>query len=764
MHIFSKRMIDSMRSLVGFLTLIFLLAACASKDLPSAGTNKKLVTSDVNAALYRKGDGVYEYDSVKADKTRQNAIEIPQDDGGYYDITSEPEYSPDGKYLYYYEYSDENKAEDRLLPKKALKRLERSTNKDDTISDDVWDFKVLKNGNLLFLTARTNELYLWDGEKEKFITNDVGAFYLNENEDYMLIAGEGDDFYEFNGAYDFTFEGRLGEAGTLYFYDFAGKTLNKLDEQVLGLMLNYSKDFSVVYYAKKEGDVYALYAIKDIIGSKGKDVNKSLITKVDDARLYMDENTNVLYYIQKDKSRNLYDIVIEDDLPEDKSITPPDISTEDKKLMFETKEFVKDKGLTEYAFEQLKIEFKNKIKEVLKREAYGKLYVYEGDSPKELADFVVADFTSTDYEFEDNLNSTVSFTNVNKDEITKIKLSELLEEFKLNLNKDFIISSKDESLKVGDVNDIDWDKLLYDYYYHKESPLAEYVFYEEETNSDETNGGLENYRDKYWVSGIRLSTEFDRMFEGVIFVQPEAFTVSAVSGDKVYDMKTDKYHIKDIYIDDDNQKIYYVKLNENEILEEDLKVENSAKNIMGEGRYDLDYFHDQLKYDLYKADLSDGELSNEERFDKNVSSVYGMFDNKLYYFKPSEESYSGKNLYCDKKLVKKECKSLNFVNDIIYIATESEDSFSECDLYMFKEDEVSKISKAVSEYKILPDKSILYIQKKGGYDSEKNGKLKLWKGNDEDELVDKDVIHIFKSIDPAGYRDSDSVADYMKMR
>ena len=83
---------------------------------------------------------------------------------------------------------------------------------------------------------------------------------------------------------------------------------------------------------------------------------------------------------------------------------------------------------------------------------------------------------------------------------------------------------------------------------------------------------------------------------------------------------------------------------------------------------------------------------------------------------------------------------------------------------MFKEDEVSKISKAVSEYKILPDKSILYIQKKGGYDSEKNGKLKLWKGNDEDELVDKDVIHIFKSIDPAGYRDSDSVADYMKMR
>ena len=298
------------------------------------------------------------------------------------------------------------------------------------------------------------------------------------------------------------------ETGTLYYYDLKNneKGREKIQDGILTGSIKYSQDFKIVYYIKKEEDKQVLYCIKGLKESADNTVEPELIAQGDIINnLYVDSETGNFYYQIEEKDDRLYDLFIDDDMTTDiENPAKPQISEEDKKNMFETKKVISDKELKEYALLNMEEEFRKSLKEKFKIFHFGAVFYYNTSESKKLSDNAYMYIPK--YERVENTikNNTVFFDEIDVNNIEKIKLSEAFSDYLNCLNKKMNYSSDDEYKKADKedndkAKELDIDKLIYEYYHERQSPLGEYFYYRK-TDKKDKEEALEEERRKHGTS------------------------------------------------------------------------------------------------------------------------------------------------------------------------------------------------------------------------------------------------------------------------
>lgn len=747
--------------------------------------NKEDSALNKNNILYTKKEGLYEYLINKNESKllhtsyRTNAA-------------SQIQYSPNGKYLYYLEGNEFLYGSDTKLKRMEIEKA-RNTQKSDkakgnkenkdskepddsfTIAKDVEDFRVLKNGDVLYKIASGNKLYLWSGEDSDKISGEVEEYFLNKEENILLFYAE--NSYYGDSSYD-----EAEREGTLYCYDLRSKEKGKkkIQDDVILDKLQYSDDFSIIYYLKKEDEGAALYCVKDIINSDGN-FESQLIDKGSNIEAYADKKTGELYYLTEEKDNGLYELLIDDDMLTDiENPATPEISEEDRAGMFESKEVIKDKGLKEYALQNMEDEFRKELKLALDNEYFGSVYYYNKEKTKQLAKAAVADvYDISDiapvYDVDYNKNDTVSFFSIDKEKVEKIKFSELFNQYLDRLDKEMKTDSECSS-----EDEINVDKIIYEYYKDEASPLGKYFYYQSETSrdsedalkedrdkhglysdyddedsfshsyddkdiSDEFNGIYEyNQKDeKCWLyEGTAQSIAYD-FFNSFAVIQKAVLHTCFAAGDKLYQIDGD--YVTDIYIDKENNKAYFTKLDDktaNEMAEAFNNFENYLDKEKLNHLYEMSANVSLNHSDLYKAELSEGGLGEAEAVDSEVGCIYGMRQGKLYYLKEEDDYGINATLYCEGKKIKSDFNKFIEYNESLYIqtGTNSEDSEATYGLYRLEKNNAEKIVIGAYDYRILPDGSVAYI---ANYkESRHRGELKLYKGREHDEVIDTEVMRL----------------------
>ena len=754
--------------------LITVFSGCTKAD-GTAGQGELKTNLTGREFMYIKSNGLYEHIPDK-----DEAIMISNDrykkNPGYsmYDSSSiEAQYSFDGKYIYYLEAMDDYnpralKAVKRKNETKDINKDEGRDTESETIASNVLDFKVLKNGKILYRTEIELGVYVWDGKDSKKIGDRIELYNLSEDESSMLYLNEVD--YSSKGMPDFVDD--LADfinivEGTLYFYDFKNESY-KISDNVIAGKFVYSKDFSNLYYVKDEKDTYNIYYIDDITKTYNEKKEPVFVAELGSGVIFMNKKTGGLYYLSENKESSLYDLIIEDDIPDKaKGVPIPKISIEDKKLMAEEKAVIKDKGLKEYALQRMKMEFKENIKKIINRECFGTLSYYDKNGSKELS-------TSTLVygEISNTLNKTVSFTYFDKDKIEKIKLSSLFDDYiyELNENMDYSDESISDKEDAATDTELNLDKLIYEYYKDSGSPLGKYFyFYDADSGQFKLDLEGEHYSGAFahWDYEETSGSIVRYFMTDILLKQSQAFDVVAALEDKVYKFEEGGHNIRDVYIDEEGNSIYIVK--------NDKETEDKIKSI-SDGSYKYfsskinkakDEIYNSAGFELYKADLKDGELGGFELLDSGAGKIYGIYNKKLYYVKDvkgAEGIYSDMDavLYCDKKKIKSGFRALNIVNDTIYLETGANDH-DLYNLYKLNGNDVERIGNDIYEYKILDDGSVAYID---NYNKDTwRGTLELWKDKNNKETVDKNVMNIVGG-KKSGYYTVFGTEDniYMKLR
>ena len=751
--------------------LITVFSGCTKAD-GTAGQGELKTNLTGREFMYIKSNGLYEHIPDK-----DEAIMISNDrykkNPGYsmYDSSSiEAQYSFDGKYIYYLEAMDDYnpralKAVKRKNETKDINKDEGRDTESETIASNVLDFKVLKNGKILYRTGIGLGVYLWDGKDSKKIGDNIEFYNLSEDESSMLYLNEVD--YSSKGMPDFAddlADFRNIVVGTLYFYDFKNESYKISDNVVAGKFV-YSKDFSNLYYVKDEKDTYNIYYIDDITKTYNEKKEPFFVAELGSGVIFMNKKTGGLYYLSENKESSLYDLIIEDDIPDKaKGVPIPKISIEDKELMAEEKAVIKDKGLKEYALQRMKMEFKENLKKIINRECFGTLSYYDKNGSKELS-------TSTLVygEISNTLNKTVSFTYFDKDKIEKIKLSSLFDDYvyELNENMDYSDESISDKEDAATDTELNLDKLIYEYYKDSGSPLGKY-FYAYDADSGQFKLDLEgeHYSGAFahWDYKKTSGSIVRYFMTDILLKQSQAFDVAAALEDKVYKFEECGHNIRDVYIYEEGNSIYIVK--------NDKETEDKIKSI-SDGSYKYfsskinkakDEIYNSAGFELYKADLKDGELGGFELLDSGAGKIYGIYNKKLYYVKGAEGIYSdiGAVLYCDKKKIKSGFRALHIVNDTMYLETGANDH-DLYNLYKLNGNDVERIGNDIYEYKILDDGSVAYID---NYNKDTwRGTLELWKDKNNKETVDKNVMNIVGG-KKSGYYTVFGTEDniYMKLR
>jgi len=751
--------------------LIIVFSGCTKAD-GTAGQGELKTKLTGREFMYIKSNGLYEHIPDK-----DEAIMISNDrykkNPGYsmYDSSSiEAQYSFDGKYIYYLEAMDDYnpralKAVKRKNETKDINKDEGRDTESETIASNVLDFKVLKNGKILYRTGIGLGVYLWDGKDSKKIGDNIEFYNLSEDESSMLYLNEVD--YSSKGMPDFAddlADFRNIVEGTLYFYDFKNESYKISDNVVAGKFV-YSKDFSNLYYVKDEKDTYNIYYIDDITKTYNEKKEPVFVAELGSGVIFMNKKTGGLYYLSENKESSLYDLIIEDDIPDKaKGVPIPKISIEDKELMAEEKAVIKDKGLKEYALQRMKMEFKENLKKIINRECFGTLSYYDKNGSKELS-------TSTLVygEISNTLNKTVSFTYFDKDKIEKIKLSSLFDDYiyELNENMDYSDESISDKEDAATDTELNLDKLIYEYYKDSGSPLGKY-FYAYDADSSQFKLDLEgeHYSGAFahWDYKKTSGSIVRYFMTDILLKQSQAFDVAAALEDKVYKFEEGGHNIRDVYIYEEGNSIYIVK--------NDKETEDKIKSI-SDGSYKYfsskinkakDEIYNSAGFELYKADLKDGELGGFELLDSGAGKIYGIYNKKLYYVKGAEGIYSdiGAVLYCDKKKIKSGFRALHIVNDTMYLETGANDH-DLYNLYKLNGNDVERIGNDIYEYKILDDGSVAYID---NYNKDTwRGTLELWKDKNNKETVDKNVMNIVGG-KKSGYYTVLGTEDniYMKLR
>lgn len=782
------------------------LSGCSQNSQNNAGSMndaKKKDGQTENGVLYIKKDGLYEH---RFSNNTNNLLYRTYNFNKMDTNGPAAQYSQDGKYLYYLERSNSGNTLKVMEPGKEGKKSDKaeSNNKDqednsrenNVIASDVEDFRILKGGEILYKKSSEGGLYIYRDNDSDKISGYVEEYFLNKDEDFMLFYTTDSDIYKEKSYYNsIVADIEQCETGTLYYYDIKNneKGREKIQDGILTGSIKYSQDFKIVYYIKKEEDKQVLYCIRGFKESADNKVEPELIAQGNTINsVYLDSETGELYYQTEEKDDRLYDLFIDDDMTTDiEDPAKPQISEEDKKNMFETKKVISDKELKEYALLNMEEEFRKALKEKFKMFHFGALFYYNAGESKKLSDN--AYIYTLKYEPVENTikNNTVFFDEIDVNNIEKIKLSEAFSDYLNCLDKKMNYSSDDEHKKTdkednNTAKELDIDKLIYEYYHERQSPLGEYFYYKK-TDKKDKEEALEEERRKHGTSsdygddnslydygkdeygslyddiydydsydydsdgyGWSYSDNSDDIAEEFFYVlgiiREKAFNTSFVSGAEVYSFNPDNDYITNACVDNENKKVYFMRFSDEKIkmLKELSTFNDYFYKMESEG---LDYKKIYLtNKELCKADLSESKIDNFEVMDNEVSSISGVYGGKIYYMKDElnndyDYSFNG-TLYCDGKKIRPDIDNIIVNDGTIYLQTESDRGINATySLYKLDADnKAEKIAADVYDHKILSDKSVVYVN---NYNKNRNkGDLKLWKDKDHDELLDKDVVSL----------------------
>ena len=234
----------------------------------------------------KKGESI----KIDSDKSLENSWE-----------SSLVEFSPDGKYVYYYtDYSGDYGTLCRAEYAKLKKDSAKNDKYIEKIAKDVYiGFKFLDDGTLLYKND-DNKLCYYNGKDSETVAKDVSAYYSDGKKRVMYTVYDDD--------------GKM----TLY-----GVELKKLDDEfeidteVSDVYNVYDDDFDSFIYSKYDEDdyTYTYYA-----GSFGKD-SEMIIEDANSMRLSSEGKS---YFIaDSGESVSLYDYVNDEYASADEGITEP---------------------------------------------------------------------------------------------------------------------------------------------------------------------------------------------------------------------------------------------------------------------------------------------------------------------------------------------------------------------------------------------------------------------------------------------------------
>lgn len=652
--------------------------------------------------------------------------------------------SKDGKYIYY-------------LNKNTLQRLDLEDNSESIIEDYVDEFKLLENGKLIvvyggYLTTfegRTLDVYDLENGNINYLHGKLHSYFLSEDEK-NIFSTETDDSVE-------DFSGKTRELGKFRLYDIEEDKVYVSDENVYIDEISYINDMKTLSYVKRENGKDSLYFIKDAGEFKTGGASPHLVATAEEITSYVDKQSGLLYYLSKQEENSLYKLLINDDLDKNvKEAGEPNISEEDKELMFKNKRIIEGKGLKEYALKKMADEFKENIKNEILSKTYGTLYCYDGNEAVELSDSALL-------KIEDTVKGvSLGFTHIEKDRVKKLSLTELFSDYVFALGDNAIEKThtyedlEDYKKEKRRQAEYDMDSIIYAYYADNKSPLGEYFNYTDKQD-DGSSWDLDG-RFFEWENYKLSENTVKSFFEIYKYENEDIFTLCCIIGSKAYKTGFNVNNVRAMYIGGDKIYLNIVDVGDrgNESIVDNFNsyFSNKAKIFFEKRKEEILYTNGR---NLYMARLN-GDVAGEfELLDSNIQDIIFSLDEKIYYERYSGEYYEVKgikyravDLCCDGEKLAEKIEEYDSFNNMAYIyLREGKDDVRS--LYDFDGKEFIKISDDIAEQFFLKDGTIFY--RKG------DNTLKCWKKGTYDEVVDKEVEEI---IFPNTYKYSSSYADTMK--
>lgn len=224
---------------------------------------------------------------------RGNSIEIASSRGSTLDADL-VDFSDDGKYVYYYSKYDNGTG---TLCRAEYSKLKANSSKNDKfieiIASNVSSYKLLKNGNVLYMNGDSN-LHLYDGAENEAIAKSVNWFDCSDNNIIVYSTG------------------RFEEGFTLYSVD-ASNVGNKV-KLASNCDLTVSKtDLNNIVF-RKDSDLYVTG-----IGKEPKKLaeDASTLTFLDKGECF--------YLADSGDSVSLYDYVSDESAAKDQGMIEPDL-------------------------------------------------------------------------------------------------------------------------------------------------------------------------------------------------------------------------------------------------------------------------------------------------------------------------------------------------------------------------------------------------------------------------------------------------------
>jgi hypothetical protein len=326
-----------------------------------------------------------------------------KDDASYYAyaLTNSTYISSDGKYIYYPQ--DYDGGSFNLY----YKKLGNEKAEETKIASKISNYKVLDNGNVLYLDD--GKLYLYSlkkADKEK-VASDVNRYYLSDDEKTILWLSDDDK---------------------LYYIDTAlKKEKTKLDSDVTGISY-YSDDLKKIVYTKDDGEaVYLLTDLKDT-DKIASDISRTIVCP--------DGNELNIYYIksESDDSVSYMDLMYDDMAADDADIKEPDTSDYQTEKTSGSGYWTYTYTTTDWdAYYAARDIYNAKQQRDYLRESYSE-YSYGGNdvsvycyNTKSDESTKVYDGIMSTYDYYGSRNSVFFYVAVNTDNLGQVKFSEYVD-------------------------------------------------------------------------------------------------------------------------------------------------------------------------------------------------------------------------------------------------------------------------------------------------------------------------------------------------